>query len=424
MKSGTRVAILIAVFILLSGTANATLRVIGTATYNGIAYKLIWDDNNNGHSVVWLDFANGRLTHEAQVAWASSLNDAGVLTYSIDPAYSVSWNGEWRLPATVDRALQPQPPGPVAGSLVQYGFTASEMGHLYYTDLGNLPYIDSSGNLEPGWGLNDTGPFEHLDRWFYWYETRSGTGDYWIFNTDDGGENTGAEWGPSIDYTAQALALRNATVRRGGAILFDQNTDTIAVAGHTTLADAATYEARVLFTSTFAGTGLVFNEWMAGLEDKFLNVGVTHLSAYSFDLSDDVFVAGASPSLNAWHHVAYVYDGSQERLYLDGRQIGARPASGHIENADGSAFVGAIFRDGSISPSVVGYLDTLRISNVARYSGYSFAPPAGDLSSDSDTLLLYNFDEAPGSPTVTDLSGNGHDGVWDQGLPVPQPQFW
>ena len=74
MKPGTRAAILLAVFILLTGTANATLRVIGTATYNGIAYKLIWDDDNNGRSVVWLDFANGRLTHDAQLAWASGLS--------------------------------------------------------------------------------------------------------------------------------------------------------------------------------------------------------------------------------------------------------------------------------------------------------------------------------------------------------------
>ena len=46
----------------ITGMANATLTTIGTASYNdgtGSAdYNLIWDDNNNGNSVVWLDYAN------------------------------------------------------------------------------------------------------------------------------------------------------------------------------------------------------------------------------------------------------------------------------------------------------------------------------------------------------------------------------
>jgi hypothetical protein len=202
-----------------------------------------------------------------------------------------------------------------------------------------------------------------------------------------------------------------------GVILFDQKTDTISVAGQIVLADRATYEARVLFTSTAAGGGLVINEWKEGLEDKFLGVDVNQLNAYSFGLSETPLLAPASLSLNAWHHVAYVYDGLEERLYLDGTQIGLpRQATGTIANSDGLAFVGAIFRDGSISPGMVGYLDTLRISDVARYSGSSFTSPQGDLSGDSHTLLLYNFNESSGSSTVADLSGNGHTGTLGSGF--------
>ena len=212
------------------------------------------------------------------------------------------------------------------------------------------------------------------------------------------------------------LAITGVTSPFGGVALFDQSSDTIAVSGQLTLGGAATYEARVLFTSPFAGGGLVFDEWKIGLEDKILGVGPDGLFAYSFRLSDDVMVAGASLALNAWHHVAYVYDGSQERLYLDGRLIGARAAAGEIANADGPAFVGAIFRDGGVAQGFVGYLDTLRISNVARYGGSRFTPPSGDLSSDPNTLLLYNFIEAPGSSTVADLSENGHTGTLGSGF--------
>jgi len=35
------------------GSAKATLTTIGTVTYGGMNYNLIWDDDNNGNSVIW-----------------------------------------------------------------------------------------------------------------------------------------------------------------------------------------------------------------------------------------------------------------------------------------------------------------------------------------------------------------------------------
>ncbi len=46
--------------------AQAELMTIGTAAYGGSDYNLIWDDNNNGNSVVWLDYTNDRTNWGAQ----------------------------------------------------------------------------------------------------------------------------------------------------------------------------------------------------------------------------------------------------------------------------------------------------------------------------------------------------------------------
>lgn len=46
------------VSLILSGSAFAALEVIGTATYQSNSYNLIWDDDNNGNSVIWLDYTN------------------------------------------------------------------------------------------------------------------------------------------------------------------------------------------------------------------------------------------------------------------------------------------------------------------------------------------------------------------------------
>lgn len=60
--------------------SDATLTTIGTASYDdgsGSAnYNLIWDDNNNGNSVVWLDYTNALGYWSDQNAWTAGLDSA------------------------------------------------------------------------------------------------------------------------------------------------------------------------------------------------------------------------------------------------------------------------------------------------------------------------------------------------------------
>jgi len=91
----------------------------------------------------------------------------------------------------------------------------------------------------------------------------------------------------------------------------------------------------------------------------------------------------------------------------------------------GHGFVGAAWRPPEMPrKGIVGYLDTLRVSRVARYSGERFDPPAGKLASDADTLLLYNFTETPGGIAVPDESGNGRTGLLGVGFKgATSPEF-
>ena len=213
-------------------------------------------------------------------------------------------------------------------------------------------------------------------------------------------------------------------------ILFDQSTDTISVAGQTVIGTSFTIEARVLFTNEYNGAGKIFNEWSLATEDKLLYAGPTVIRGRSYGAGSDLS-SNTVLSLNSWHHIAYVYDGSEKRLYLDGQQISSVAASGNVRDGSRNAQIGAIFRDGAINAGFVGYMDTLRISDTARYNTASFLPQNGDLTSDASTLLLYNFTESLGSSTITDLSGNGHDGTLGVGFsgatapifssPVPVP---
>ena len=96
-----KIVLLVLIVIGYSIQAQAGLTTIGTATYydgagHSADYNLIWDDDNNGNSVVWLDYTRGPANWIDMNAWSSELNGEGVLTYNIDPGYEVTWNGDWR----------------------------------------------------------------------------------------------------------------------------------------------------------------------------------------------------------------------------------------------------------------------------------------------------------------------------------------
>lgn len=107
----------------LGSAAQADLNIIGTATYGGSDYNLVWDNDNNGNSLIWLDYSNSHQYWAAQMAWAAGLDSQ--LTYNINPAYSVAWTEDsWRLPSA----------GSAPGG--NYHAATQEMGHLYYDELG------------------------------------------------------------------------------------------------------------------------------------------------------------------------------------------------------------------------------------------------------------------------------------------------
>jgi len=195
---------------------------------------------------------------------------------------------------------------------------------------------------------------------------------------------------------------------------FTRRSDTIHISGNTQLGGAATYEARVYLEAT---GGLIFNEWRDGEEDKLLGVTGSGFNAYSWRIAGYYDIDSAiNIPLNQWHHIAYVYDGTEERLYFNGVLTTSRAANGSIRNhTDSNCAIGAILR-GGVADSFIGLLDTVRVSDVARYSGNSFVPPTGDLTADANTQLLYNFNEPLGSTSVTDLSPRGNNGTFAVGF--------
>lgn len=185
--------------------SSAALITIGTATYNGSDYNLIWDDNNNGNSVVWLDYSNLPDDWAGQNAWAAGLNSS--LIYNINAAYDVSWSEDaWRLGSTVDGPYQYGYDGTTTAG---YNIINSEMGHLFYEELSNLGFYDTSGSYQLGYGLQNAGDFDNLIAGMYWSGTEYAffPGVAWFFGMSNGNQANEFQW-----YNSYGLAVRNAQI--------------------------------------------------------------------------------------------------------------------------------------------------------------------------------------------------------------------
>jgi hypothetical protein len=178
--------------VVLTVSAQAALEVRGWGTIDGVSgqYQLIYDTELD---ITWLDYTTFTTYFYGNwyemKAWADGL--------------VVTFNGQtiddWRLPSTdYSYVLICQCYGYLGPDLngnynydFGYHMAIPEMGHLYYETLGNKGYLGPAGPPwpQPGWGLQNTGPFENLEPTTYW----SGT-DYpfytvqpaWIFNYQEG----------------------------------------------------------------------------------------------------------------------------------------------------------------------------------------------------------------------------------------------
>ena len=126
--------------------------------------------------------------------------------------------------------------------------------------------------------------------------------------------------------------------------------------------------------------------------------------------------SGATLTANQWHHVAVTRRTNGEmRIFLNGNL--SRSYSGPTGNVsyrvgrsvpwpnEPYLVIGAEKHDYDPSnyPSFSGWVDEVRISNVARYTT-SFTPPSAPFTPDANTVGLYRFDEGSGT-TVLDSSG-------------------
>ncbi len=140
-----------------------------------------------------------------------------------------------------------------------------------------------------------------------------------------------------------------------------------------------------------------------------LGVAIQNLGAYLTVGGTPYALNGPALALNVVHHVALTYDSAMIRLFLDGAIVASKTASGPVKQSP--------FEDVTIGPSyypletsivngaLPGFIDSVRLSNVARYTS-PFPVPTAKLASDANTLALTNFDaQFPGLTRAINKDG-------------------
>jgi len=158
---------------------------------------LIYDSDLN---ITWYDYTYVASNWTDANTWADQLVYAGY--------------DDWRLPTMPSNPNYTQTCSVNPPDTADRGWnkTTSEMGHLYYTELGNLAYYvpkAACDTVQDGWGLNNTGPFTNLQNdpsCAYWTSTAYGS-HHWNFSFYSGGQGTAVD-----SACGYAIAVRDGDV--------------------------------------------------------------------------------------------------------------------------------------------------------------------------------------------------------------------
>jgi hypothetical protein len=178
----------------------------------------------------------------------------------------------------------------------------------------------------------------------------------------------------------------------GSSIFFDGTDDSLDIADSTDFDFGTgnfTFEFWVYKTAS--GKAAIFETRASDDNDGFnLEFNSTGNGAFEwYDTSiasgNDLPKDGSAIALNTWTHFAVVRNGSSCKMYRDGTAVGTEKDVG--TDSQVSAGTPTIGESAAGANDFQGYLDEIRLSSTARYTG-NFTAPSAAFTSDSDTVLL------------------------------------
>ncbi len=216
----------------------------------------------------------------------------------------------------------------------------------------------------------------------------------------------------------QERSFRTRYLAPGSMVVFDGNDDGVTVPDHPDLdiVEEISLEAWIRPTAFDDWDRIVSREWATDADPWII---------YSLNLSNendgaekvclDLSIGGDNRTVwstdevlpNTWTHVAGTYDGSEMRIYVNGRLSGTLATSGDIDTNDQPLTIGR--NEHHTYGTIHGALDEVRVWNVARSQqqireNMCLTLPGGE----TGLVAYYQFNE--GNGTAASDGARGHTG--------------
>ena len=219
--------------------------------------------------------------------------------------------------------------------------------------------------------------------------------------------------GSSHTVTAQGGATTSTSVKKFGAssISFDGTNDYLVVASHNDfLFGTNDFTIEYFAYQTIDRMSVQVSKQSSGSARWFLGdfawnrIGFDFNNGSWIDVEDTAQRDYNDIGLNTWHHVAFSVSSSTARLYINGTKV-KEEASFPSCSVAGDLWIGESKGYISENNRMQGYMDEIRISNTARYTGATLTVPTARFTTDANTKLLIHGEAGDPSGKVTRIHG-------------------
>ncbi len=234
-------------------------------------------------------------------------------------------------------------------------------------------------------------------------------------NTGGGGGASGASGTPSDGGSGVVLIAYSQDKPGTSSIVFDGSSDELSVADSSDwdLSNQPfTWELWVNPTDTGASTWpTIVEQYQSSTERTYLRIErQSGEDRYEFEIDSSgtnfEVVSDGAPNYGSWEHIAVCRVGDVFTMYVDGVAQSSPITNSLTVNARSAPLAMGKWGGGNTDGDYQGYMDEIRVSDVARYTT-GFTPQTTQFTSDANTMLLIHSDFDGG--LGADSSGNKND---------------
>ncbi|MEA2699253.1 MAG: hypothetical protein QOI66_3524, partial [Myxococcales bacterium] len=203
---------------------------------------------------------------------------------------------------------------------------------------------------------------------------------YWKFDEgsgttlrDSSGKGNGATIANAVSWISAAASLPSLKFADGAAINF--NGSAHASVGTPTLPAINAIQSITFWLNLKSTAGEQYIVCLWNQSQNAISIGIRLGQLTAWKWGPNNLVALAPPPINSWHHVAYTYDGTTHKLYLDGGTPATStiaPNAAPVTRAEISAYNGGGFLNGQLDELRI-YSVALSATQVARLAAGEFA---------------------------------------------------